>query len=128
MTVRVILLSATQPGTFFIQGRTHWKGHCLVKDTDYFKGVQLGMYVVPTVTSYQNKILIMQATAWKLYVLEEIMIAGLHGNRTEFVFVIEQFCLSDLHDSGQPGLWIWWFQTETVSSIITETVKKFSGY
>jgi hypothetical protein len=43
---------------FLFRAARTGKGIAFVKDTAYFKGVQLGMYVVPAVTAYQNKILI----------------------------------------------------------------------
>ena len=41
---------------FLFRNKRTEKGIAFVKDTAYFKGVKLGMYVVPAVTSYQNKI------------------------------------------------------------------------
>ena len=56
------------------------------------------MYVVPAVTSYQNKILIIAGNSMgKLYVLERGYESRSSWHKSDIVFVIEQFCLSGLH-------------------------------
>jgi len=90
---------------FLFRAARTGKGIAFVKDTDYFKGVQLGMYVVPTVTSYQNKILIIAGNSMgKLYVLERDYESRSSWNKTELSLSLSSFASPTLIDNGQPGI------------------------
>ena len=69
---RVDLIVGNSTGNLFLfRARRTEKGIAFIKDRSYFNGVQLGMYVVPAVTAYQNRILIIAGNSMgKLYVLE----------------------------------------------------------
>ncbi len=69
---RVDLIVGNSTGRLFLF-RSKRKGNGLVfaKDTDYFKGVSLGMYVVPAVTSNKDKLVIIAGNSMgKLSILE----------------------------------------------------------
>lgn len=69
---RLDLIVGNSTGNLFLfRARQTEKGIAFVKDTAYFKDVQLGMYVVPAVTAYQDRILIIAGNSMgKLYLLE----------------------------------------------------------
>ena len=53
------LIAGNSTGNLFLfRARHTGKGIAFAKDAGYFKGVKLGMYVVPAVTSYRNRIVI----------------------------------------------------------------------
>jgi len=56
---------------FLFRSKRKGNGIVFIKDTAYFNGVSLGMYVVPAVTSYQNRIVIIAGNSMgKVSVLE----------------------------------------------------------
>ncbi len=100
------LIVGNSTGDLFLFRATRTgKGIAFVKDTAYFKGVQLGMYVVPAVTSYQDKILIMAGNGMgKLYVLERDYESRSSWRKTELSLSLSSFASPAFINSDQPGV------------------------
>ncbi len=66
-----LIAGNSEGGLFLFRAKHTPKGIVFSKDVSYFKDVKLGMYVVPAVTSYQNRIVIITGnSSGKLSVLE----------------------------------------------------------
>lgn len=90
---------------FLFRAARAGKGIAFVKDPAYFKGVQLGMYVVPAVTSYRNRILIIAGNSMgKLYVLERGYESRSSWQKSALPLSLSSFASPAFIDRDQPGI------------------------
>jgi hypothetical protein len=103
---RADLIVGNSTGNLFLFRATRTgKGIAFVKDTAYFKGVQLGMYVVPAVTAHQNKILIIAGNGMgKLYVLERGYESRSAWQKSALSLSLSSFASPAFISSNQPGV------------------------
>ena len=89
---------------FLFRARVKEKKVVFVKDVDYFKGVNLGMYVVPAVTSSLNGILIIAGDSMgKLSVLERGYESGSLWQKSALPLSAGNFAAPAFIQSDQPG-------------------------
>ncbi len=76
-----------------------------VKDAGYFKGIDLGMYVVPAVTSYKNRIVIVAGNSMgKMYVLEKGSDSGSTWQKRTLPFSFSSFASPTFIRNGREGI------------------------
>jgi hypothetical protein len=87
------------------RSRSQGKGAVFVKDAGYFKGIDLGMYVVPAVTSYKNKIVIVAGNSMgKMYVLEKGSDSGSSWQKRTLPFSFSSFASPTFIRNGRDGV------------------------
>lgn len=103
---RADLIVGNSTGDLFLfRNKRTEKGIAFVKDKAYFKGIKLGMYVVPAVTSYQNKILIIAGNSMgKLYALERGYKSRSPWHKTALSLSLSSFASPAFINSDQPGV------------------------
>lgn len=76
-----------------------------VKDTGYFKGIDLGMYVVPAVTSYQDRIVIIAGNSMgKLSIIEKTSNGNSAWEKSALSFSVGNFAAPTFIYNDQSGV------------------------
>ena len=103
---RADLIVGNSTGRLFLF-RSKRKGNGIVfaKDTAYFKGVSLGMYVVPAVTSYKDRIVIVAGNSMgKLSILERGYESRSSWQKSRLSLSFSSFAAPAFIHSDRPGV------------------------
>jgi len=103
---RADLIVGNSTGKLFLFRAKHTgKGVVFAKDAAYFKDVKLGMYVVPAVTSYQNRILIIAGNSMgRLSVLEREFKSRSSWEKSALALSFCSFAAPAFLNSDQSGI------------------------
>lgn len=90
---------------FLFRNKRTEKGIAFVKDPACFKGIKLGMYVAPAVTSYQNRTIVIAGNSMgKLYVLERGHEGRSSWQKSTLAVTMGNFASPAFINSAQPGI------------------------
>ncbi|OGW26634.1 MAG: hypothetical protein A2X59_07720 [Nitrospirae bacterium GWC2_42_7] len=90
---------------FLFRNKSNSNKVLFVKDTEYFKGIDLGMYVVPAVTSYQNRIVIIAGNSMgKLSLIDKSCTDSSAWQKTALSLSISNFAAPAFIENGQFGI------------------------
>jgi hypothetical protein len=100
------LIVGNSTGTLSLyRSRSQGKGLAFVKDAAYFKGIDLGMYVVPAVVSYKNKIVVIAGNSMgKMYVLEKGSDSSSSWQKRTLPFSFSSFASPTFIRNGRDGV------------------------
>jgi hypothetical protein len=100
------LIVGNSTGTLALyRSRNQGKGIAFVKDAGYFKGIDLGMYVVPAVVSYKNKIVVIAGNSMgKMYVLEKGSDSSSSWQKRTLPFSFSSFASPTFIRNGREGV------------------------
>lgn len=100
-----IIVGNSTGDLFLFRGKGKGKGVVFVKDKDYFKGINLGMYVVPAVTKHRDSILIAAGNSMgKLSVLERGRGNSASWKISRLPLLFNNFAAPAFVKGGQPGV------------------------
>ncbi len=90
---------------FLFRGKRKGKGIIFIRDRDYFKGINLGMYVVPAITKHRDSILIVAGNSMgKLSVLEKGRGSGASWRTNRLSLSFNNFAAPTFVRGNQPGV------------------------